>query len=85
MGKRPDGLVQDEATMVEVPEGFMVAQLTEIQPANPAADKLGYDQARAATTKSLQNDLMAVYVEALRRETSVQTNQTAFNGVVQTP
>ncbi len=62
-----------------------MAPLTEIQPGNPAKDRIGYDQARTATTRSMQNDLMAVYIEALRRQTPLQMNQTAFDSVVQTP
>ncbi len=42
------GLKQGEATMVETPDGFVVAQLAEVVKPDAAADKAGYDQARAA-------------------------------------
>ena len=43
--------------MVETPEGFLVAQLAEIVKPDAAADKAGYDQVRAAITKSMSNDM----------------------------
>ena len=43
--------------MVETSEGFLVAQLAEIVKPDAAADKAGYDQTRAAITKSMSNDM----------------------------
>ena len=77
------GLKKNEATMVETPEGFVVAQLAEIVKPDAAADKAGYDQARAAIAKSIGNDMATVFVDALRRRAKPQTNQQAFDSVVQ--
>jgi peptidyl-prolyl cis-trans isomerase D len=77
------GMKKGEATMVETPEGFVVGQLAEIAKPDAAADKAGYDQARAAITKSISNDLAAVFVDAVRRRAKPQTNQAAFDSVVQ--
>ena len=77
------GLKKGEATMVETPEGFVVGQLVETVKPDAAADKVGYDQARAAITKSIGGDVATVFVDALRRRAKPQTNQQAFDSVVQ--
>jgi len=77
------GLKKGEATMVETPDGFVVAQLAQVVPPNAAADKTGYDQARAAITRSVGSDLATIFVDAIRRRADPRTNQTAFNSVVQ--
>ena len=77
------GLKKGEATMVETPEGFIVAQLTEIIRPDAGADKAGYDQARSAITKSIDNDMATVFIDAVRRRANPQTNQQAFDSVVQ--
>jgi peptidyl-prolyl cis-trans isomerase D len=77
------GLKKGEATMVETPDGFVVAQLTEITRPDPAADKTNYDQARAAVTQSVANDMETVFVDAVRQRANPQTNRQAFDSVVQ--
>ena len=77
------GLKKNEATMVETPDGFVVAQLAEVVKPDAAADKTGYDQARAAIAKSISNDMTTVFVDAVQRRAKPQTNQQAFDSVVQ--
>jgi peptidyl-prolyl cis-trans isomerase D len=77
------GLKKGEATMVETPEGFVVAQSAEITRPDAAADKATYDQARAAVTQSLSTDLETVFVDAVRQRANPQTNRQAFDSVVQ--
>jgi peptidyl-prolyl cis-trans isomerase D len=77
------GMKLKEATMVQTPEGFVVAQLVEIVKPDAAADKAGYDQARAAVSKSISGDLTTVFVDALRQRAKPQINQQGFDGVVQ--
>jgi peptidyl-prolyl cis-trans isomerase D len=77
------GLKKGEATMVETPEGFLVGQLAEIVKPDAAADKAGYDQVRAAITKSMSNDMATVFVDAVRQRANPRTNQQAFDSVVQ--
>jgi peptidyl-prolyl cis-trans isomerase D len=79
------GMKKGEVGMVEVPEGFMVAQLTEIVTPDAAVDKVGYDQARAAISRSVQNDVETVFVDALRQRSEPKVNQSAFESVVQAP
>ena len=79
------GMKLNEATMVEIPDGFVVAQLAEIVKPDAAADRIGYDQARTAVTKSISGDIGTVFVDALRRRAGPRINQQAFDSVVQTP
>jgi peptidyl-prolyl cis-trans isomerase D len=77
------GLKQGEATMVVVPEGFVVAQLTEIVRPDAATDKTGYDQARAAVSKSIGSDVASAFVQALRQRAKPQINQQGFDSAIQ--
>jgi len=77
------GMKKGEATMVETPEGFVVGQLVEVVKPNPAADKAGYDQARDAVTKSIDNDMASVFIDAVRQRAKPQISQQAFDSVVQ--
>jgi peptidyl-prolyl cis-trans isomerase D len=77
------GLKKGEATMVETPEGFIVGQLIEVVKPDAAADKPGYSQARETIAKSISNDMETVFVDALRQRAKPQTNQQAFDSVVQ--
>jgi peptidyl-prolyl cis-trans isomerase D len=77
------GLKPNEATMVETPEGFIVAQLTEVVKPDAAIDKAGYDAARTAVSRSLSNDVATVFIDALRRREQPSVNQQNFDSVVQ--
>ena len=77
------GLKLKEATMIQAPEGFVVGQLVEIVKPDAAADKAGYDQARAALSKSISGDLTTVFVDALRQRAKPQINQQGFDSVIQ--
>jgi len=77
------GLKQGEATMVETPEGFVVAQLAQIVKPDAATDKAGYDQARTAVSRSISNDIETVFVGAVRQRARPQINEQGFNNVVQ--
>ena len=77
------GLKKGEATMVETPDGFVVAQLAEIVKPDAGADKTGYDQARAAITRSVSTDVETVFIDAVRQRATTQVNQKNFDSVVQ--
>jgi peptidyl-prolyl cis-trans isomerase D len=77
------GLKKGEATMVETPDSFVVAQLVEIKQPDPAADKARYEQVRAAVNQSLANDMEAVFVDAVRQRANPQVNRKTFESVVQ--
>jgi peptidyl-prolyl cis-trans isomerase D len=77
------GLKKGEATMVETPDGFVVAQLAEVVTPDAAADKAGYDQARTAIARSIQGDIGTVFTDAVRMRAKPQVNQAAFDSIVQ--
>jgi peptidyl-prolyl cis-trans isomerase D len=77
------GLKKGEVTMVETPDGFVVAQVAEVVAPDAAADKTGYDQVRTAIARSVQGDLTTVFVNALRQRAEPKVNQRAFDSVVQ--
>jgi peptidyl-prolyl cis-trans isomerase D len=77
------GMKKGETTMVEVPEGFVVAQLAEIAKPDATADKADYDKTSAAVAKSIGNDIATVFVDAVRQRAKPQINQQGFNNVVQ--
>ncbi len=72
-----------EATMVETPDGFIVAQLAEVVKPDPSADKAGYEQARIAVARSIGGDVGTVFAEALRQRANPTINQRNFDNVVQ--
>lgn len=77
------GLKPKEATMVETPNGFIVAQLVEVAKADPAKDKTGYGEAKAAVARSIGGDFGAIIANALRTRANPQINQQNFDSIVQ--
>ena len=71
------------ATMVQTVDGFVVAQLVEIVKPEALADKVGYDRARAAVSKSIADDMTNVLVDAIRQRSNPKINQQGFDNVVQ--
>jgi peptidyl-prolyl cis-trans isomerase D len=76
-------LKQGEPTMVETPDGFTVAVLQTILPADPAADPIGYSQLRAALAKTLGDDVQTVLTTALRDRAQPRVKTDAINSIVQ--
>jgi peptidyl-prolyl cis-trans isomerase D len=72
-----------ETTMVEGADGFLVAQLMEIVKPDPAADKTGYEQARAAISRSIGGDIGSIVAAALRQRAAPQVQQRNFDSIVQ--
>jgi peptidyl-prolyl cis-trans isomerase D len=72
-----------EPTMVETPDGFTVAVLTQIVEADPNADPIGYGQIRDALTKTLGDDVQAVLVTAMRARANPTVQSGAINSIVQ--
>jgi peptidyl-prolyl cis-trans isomerase D len=76
-------LKKGEPTMVENAAGFLIATPVEIIAPDPKADPAGYDQLRAAVTKTVVNDLAATYAEALRQRANPAINQANVDQIVQ--
>lgn len=63
-----------EATMVEVRDGYLVAQVVEVLPANPDADPLALGRIRDQVEQALAEDLEQQYLIALRNRADVRIN-----------
>ncbi len=77
------GMKQGEATMVETPDGFVVAVLAEIQAPDPAADPLGFGQMRDTLARGIAEDTELAFATALRDRAKPQINATLLDSVVQ--
>jgi peptidyl-prolyl cis-trans isomerase D len=76
-------LKKGEPTMVETPEGFVVATAVEIVAPDPAADPTRFEQVRAAETRTLANDMSAIFTQALRLRANPSINQANVDQIVQ--
>lgn len=56
-------------------DGYVVARLHEIQPANPAADAEGVAEVERALAETLRNDIQAAFAATLREEHPVKINR----------
>jgi peptidyl-prolyl cis-trans isomerase D len=76
-------LKKDEPTMVETPDGFLVATAVEIIAPDPATDPARYEQVRAAESRTLADDMSAAFTEALRLRANPSINQANVDQIVQ--
>jgi peptidyl-prolyl cis-trans isomerase D len=77
------GLKNGEPTMVETPDGFIVAVLTDIEHPDPKADPSAYNQVREQLARSLGDDLELAFAGALRERVNPRINQTILNSIIQ--
>jgi len=77
------GMKKGQATMVETPGGFLVAELTDIQEPDPGADPDAYAKLREQLTESLGADLENVYVAAARARDNPRINRQMVESVAQ--
>jgi peptidyl-prolyl cis-trans isomerase D len=75
------GLKPGEATMVETPDGFVVATAADIQPADPVRDPAGYEQVRAALTRTIGSDVAEIFAQALRDRAQPRINQANLDSI----
>ena len=76
-------LKKGEPTMVETPDGFLVATAVEIIPPDPTTDPTRYEQMRAAVARTIAGDLSEVFSEALRLRANPRINQANVDQIVQ--
>jgi peptidyl-prolyl cis-trans isomerase D len=77
------GMRPGEATMVETPDGFVVAVLTQIQTPDAKSDPIGFGQMRLTLDRSLGDDIESTYLSALRARSNPRINQALLNSVAQ--
>ena len=70
-----------EPTMVETPDGFLVAVPAEIQEPDPTKDPTDYDQVRTAMTRAMGNDVAEIFAQALRDRAQPRINQTNLDSI----
>ena len=70
-----------EPTMVETPDGFLVAVPAEIQEPDAAKDPADYDQTRTAMTRAMGNDVAEIYAQALRDRAQPRINQANLDSI----
>jgi peptidyl-prolyl cis-trans isomerase D len=73
----------NEAGIGETKDGWVVAKVTAITPADPNAHPADIAQANDDLTASIRNDLGAEFGEALRQEIKPQVNEDVVNGLLQ--
>jgi len=71
------GLKKGEGTMVETPDGFVVAVLAEIQEPDPKSDPVGYGQVKQALARAFGEDIQAVFATVARDRANPHVNEAA--------
>ena len=66
-----------QPTMIETPDGFVVAVLVDIQEPDPKSDPVGFGQVKDALARALGEDMQAVYANAVRQRANPRINQAA--------
>jgi peptidyl-prolyl cis-trans isomerase D len=78
-------LTPGTSTMLETPDGFVVATVRAIRHPDPAADTLGYGRARDSLDAAMADDVENSYVTALRDRAHPKIDGKAIEQVVGTP
>ena len=69
------------ATMVETPEGFVVASLAAIDDPDPKADPVGWGQVRDALGHAVGTDMQEIFAAAVRDRANPYVNPTAIDSL----
>jgi peptidyl-prolyl cis-trans isomerase D len=72
-----------EITMVETPDGFLVARLAAISDPDPKADPAGLADTQAELTRTTANDIQTAFTAALRVRAQPRVNQRAVEALAQ--
>jgi peptidyl-prolyl cis-trans isomerase D len=70
-----------EPTMVEQPDGFVVAVPAQIEAPDPKTDTADYDQVRTSLTRALAQNVDEIFVQALRERAQPRINQQNLDSV----
>ena len=76
-------LKKGEATMIETPDGFVVAVLAEIVEADPKTDALAYGKTRDALAQAMGDDIENVFATAVRERARPSINRAAVDSLAQ--
>ncbi len=73
-----------EVTTATAPEGHIVAELIEIQPADPAGNAADVAAVKEGLTGALQGDLLEQFITTLRAEYGVTVNERMLEDLLAT-
>lgn len=76
------GLAGDEVAVAEVPDGWVVLKIAEVEPGDPSANAQAVDILADGLAQSLQNDVFAAFTQELERDLGVSINQGAIDAVL---
>lgn len=76
------GLGEDEIAVAEVPDGWVVLKLAEVQPGDPVANAQAVEVLADGLAQSLQNDVLTAFTQELDRNLGVSINQGAIDAVL---
>ena len=74
---------QGDVTVVETPDGFVVAQLSSIVEPDPAADPAGFATLRDQLTQTMGNDVETTLATALRDRGKPRVDQAQIDSIAQ--
>lgn len=77
------GMKQGDATVVETPDGFVVAQLSSVTEPDPAADPAGFATLRDQLAQSMGNDVETTLATALRNRGNPRVDQAQIDSIAQ--
>ena len=72
-----------EATMLQTPDGFTVAQLLHVVQPGPADDQSDYAQVQTAMAKAMQDDVGESFIASLRARDKITVDQKLFAQIYQ--
>ena len=70
-----------EVTMIETPQGFVVATLAEIQDPDPKSDPAGWAEMKDALARTVAEDLQTVFATAVRDRDRPHVAQSAIDSL----
>lgn len=77
------GLKKGEPTMVEIADGFLVAEVANVVEPDPKTDQADFDRVRQALKQSVAADLQSIYLESLRQRANVRIDDKNLDSIVQ--
>ena len=76
------GLGEDEVAVAEVPDGWVVLKLAEVQPGDPGANTQAVEILADGLAESLKKDVLAAFTRELDRDLGVSINQGAIDAIL---
>jgi peptidyl-prolyl cis-trans isomerase D len=72
----------DEVAVAEVPDGWVVLKLAEVEPGDPQANSQAVDILADGLTQAMRNDMLTGFTQELERNLGVTINQKAVDTIM---